>query len=244
MQLDTFNNESPSVGSISVIIVDDHPIMRDGLAHAFSATDDIQVIGTAANAAEGIQLVRAHRPQVVLMDINLPDMNGLEAAARIKAEFRQRVSVVLVTAHDDLEQIIHAMRVGASGYCSKEIEVEKLILTVRTVVGGGYMIQGQAYSERGLQEWLATQAESLGGRFVTDTTEHLIPLSPREMEILRCVTRGLSNKEIALALGISHQTVKNHMTNVLDKLGVEDRTQAAVYALKHGWVRVGDDAAE
>lgn len=224
---------------IRVLIVDDHPIMREGLARLLevAAEEEIVVIDQAGNGEEALKKVRQYRPQVVLLDINLPGANGLEVTAQIKSEFRDSVHVVLMTAHDDQEQIIHAMRIGASGYCSKEIETVKLIETIQHAAKGDYSIRGKLYSERGLQEWLNAQTESLGG-YYTESGDHLVPLSPREMEILRCVTRGLSNKEIARELGISHQTVKNHMTNVLDKLGVEDRTQAAVYALKRGWVRI------
>lgn len=224
---------------IQVLIVDDHPIMRDGLVQLLrvAADKEIEVVGQAASGEEALKEVRVRRPQVVLLDINLPGANGLEVTGQIKAEFRNSVRVVLMTAHDDQEQIIHAMRIGASAYCSKEIETDKLIDTIKHAALGDFVIRGKIYNDRTLQEWLNAQTESLGG-YYTESGDHLVPLSPREMEILRCVTRGLSNKEIARELGISHQTVKNHMTNVLDKLGVEDRTQAAVYALKRGWVRI------
>src|SRR5258708_37013629 len=111
---------------------------------------------------------------------------------------------------------------------------------IRQVAQGNYMIAGKVYNERGVQEWLNNRVEALSGPYVVDSSEHFVPLSPREMEILRCVTRGLSNKEIASELGISHQTVKNHTTSILDKLNVEDRTQAAVYPLHRGCVRISD----
>lgn len=212
--------------------------MRDGLMRLLEFADDLDVVGQASNGEEALKLVRELRPEVVLLDINLPKINGIEAAAQIKSEFRRAISVVLMTAHDDQEQIIHAMKSGASAYCSKEIETEKLLDTIRFVAQGGYAIQGKHYTERTLQEWLNQRTEALGGSYLAESGDHFVPLSPREMEILRCVTRGMSNKEIATELGISHQTVKNHMTSVLDKLGVEDRTQAAVYALKRGWVRM------
>jgi len=111
---------------------------------------------------------------------------------------------------------------------------------IRQVARGNYMIAGKVYNERGVQDWLNSKVEALSGPYMVDNGEHFVPLSPREMQILRCVTRGLSNKEIASELGISHQTVKNHMTSILDKLNVDDRTQAAVYALQRGWVRISD----
>lgn len=223
---------------INVLIVDDHPIMRDGLRRLFEFEDDIVVVGEAGTGELALKMARDLLPNVVLLDINLPALNGLQVTSLLKSTFRQEIGVILLTAHDDKEQILHAMRAGASAYCSKEIEVEKLIETIRQVSRGNYVVGGKVYNERGISEWLNEQVEALAKPYVVDAGEHFVPLSPREMEILRCVTRGLSNKEIASELGISHQTVKNHMTSILDKLNVEDRTQAAVYALQRGWVRV------
>ncbi len=223
---------------ISVLIVDDHPIMRDGLARLFAFVDDIVVVGEAGSGEEALRLARSLLPRVVLLDINLPQMNGLQVTVQLKAKFRNQIGIILLTAHDNSDQIVHAMRAGASAYCSKEIEIEKLIDTIRQVVRGNFVIEGKVYNEHTLHEWLNSQIEALSGPYLAESGEHFFPLSPREMEILRCVTRGLSNKEIAVELGISHQTVKNHMTSILDKLNVEDRTQAAVYALQRGWVRM------
>ncbi len=225
---------------INVLIVDDHPIMRDGLRRLFEFEEDIAVVGEAGTGELALQMARDLLPNVVLLDINLPTLNGLQVTSLLKSAFRYEVGVILLTAHDDKEQIVHAMRAGASAYCSKEIEPSALIETIRQVARGNYMIGGIVYNERGITDWLNSQVEALAGPYMVDTGDHFVPLSPREMEILRCVTRGLSNKEIASELGISHQTVKNHMTSILDKLNVEDRTQAAVYALQRGWVRAID----
>jgi DNA-binding NarL/FixJ family response regulator len=224
---------------INVMIVDDHPIMRDGLRRLLETEPDIKVIAETGTGEQALVMVKEFQPDVVLLDINLPNLNGLQVTSRLKAD-HSRVAVVLLTAYDDAEQILHAMRAGASAYCPKDIATDPLIGVIREVARGNYVIQGKVYNERGVQDWLNIQVEQLTGPYTIDTGEHYVPLSPREMEILRCVTRGLSNKEIAQELGISHQTVKNHMTSILDKLNVEDRTQAAVYALKRGWVRIQD----
>jgi DNA-binding NarL/FixJ family response regulator len=219
------------------MIVDDHPIIREGLRKLLEMESDIVVIAETGTGEQALDLAREKQPDVVLLDINLPRMNGLQVASLLKAD-RTRTAVVLLTAYDDEEQILHAMRSGASAYCPKDIETGRLLEVIRQVARGNFVIGGKVYNERGVQEWLNSQVEALSGPYVVDSGEHFVPLSPREMEILRCVTRGLSNKEIAHELGISHQTVKNHMTSILDKLNVEDRTQAAVYALQRGWVRV------
>ncbi len=224
---------------ITVLIVDDHPIIREGLRKLLEMEDDIVVVAEAGNGEQALSIVRQAQPDIVLLDINLPNLNGLQVASLLKAE-HARTGIVLLTAYDDEEQVLHAMRAGASAYCPKDIETDRLLEVIRQVAGGNYVIGGKVFNERSVQDWLSERVEALAGPYVADNGEHFVPLSPREMEILRCVTRGLSNKEIAQELGISHQTVKNHMTSILDKLNVEDRTQAAVYALQRGWVRISD----
>jgi DNA-binding NarL/FixJ family response regulator len=228
-----------SVQKINVLIVDDHPIMREGLRKLLEEEADIVVVAEAGTGQQALDIARDMQPDVVLLDINLPNLNGIQVTSRLKAE-RSGIAVILLTAYDDEEQILHAMRAGASAYCPKDIEPERLMNVIHQVAHGNYMIADKVYNERGVQEWLNSKVEALTGPYVVDNGEHFVPLSPREMQILRCVTRGLSNKEIASELGISHQTVKNHMTSILDKLNVEDRTQAAVYALQRGWVRISD----
>ncbi|MEP7286585.1 MAG: response regulator transcription factor [Chloroflexota bacterium] len=224
---------------INIVIVDDHPLIREGLHKLLGSETDIVVLAEAANGLQALTTIREVQPDVVLLDINLPDMNGIQVTSKLKSEWRH-MAIVLLTAYDDDEQILHAMRAGASAYCPKEIEPDRLMNVIRQVARGNFVIGGKVYNERGVQEWINNKMEALAGPYVVDNGEHFIPLSPREMEILRCVTRGLSNKQIASELGISQQTVKNHMTSILDKMNVEDRTQAAVYALQRGWVRLVD----
>ncbi|HLY25469.1 MAG TPA: response regulator transcription factor [Aggregatilineales bacterium] len=232
------NKHSPTgLHNISVMIVDDHPIMREGLRKLLEDQDDLKVIAEAMTGPQALEMARDQQPDVVLLDINLPDMNGIQVTSKLKAE-RSKIAVILLTAYDDDEQVLHAMRAGASAYCPKDVEPERLLNVIRQVAKGNYIIRDKVYNERGVQDWINAAVDALSGPYVMDSGEHFVPLSPREMEILRCVTRGLSNKEIASELGISHQTVKNHMTSILDKLNVDDRTQAAVYALQRGWVRV------
>jgi DNA-binding NarL/FixJ family response regulator len=226
---------------ITVLIVDDHPIFREGVRKMLEMEDDFLVLAEASTGPQALDMARQMRPDVALLDINLPQLNGLQVTARLKAE-GNNAAVVLLTAYDDAEQIVHAMRAGASAYCTKELDTESLLEVIRQVARGNFVVGGKVYTERGLHEWLEGKVEALAGPNVLDSGEHFGPLSPREMEILRCVTRGLSNKEIAQELGISHQTVKNHITSILDKLNLEgrSRTQAAVYALQRGWVRAQD----
>ncbi len=178
-----------------------------------------------------------------MLDINLPGINGLQVTSRLKVEHISTV-IVLLTAYDDTEQVLHAMRSGASAYCPKDIEPEILIDIVHRVVNGYFVVANRMFDSEELKAWLDAGVEAVTGPYMIDPGEHFVPLSPREMEILQYVTQGKSNKEIAQSLGISHQTVKNHMTSILKKLDVRDRTQAAVYALQRGWVRASKKADE
>lgn len=224
---------------ISVLIVDDHPLFREGLQQALSLEDDIAVVGQIEDGEKALRAARDLQPDVVLLDISLPSMNGLQVARQLKAE-RNSVAVVLLTGYHDAGQVLHAMRAGASAYCAKGVMPDELVKVIRDVANGLFIVGEERMDERKLESWIQTNIQAMSGPYIVDAEEHFIPLSPREMEILEFVTHGLSNKEIAIKLQISQQTVKNHMTAILKKLNVEDRTQAAVTALRLGWVRMHD----
>ncbi|MCB9453887.1 MAG: response regulator transcription factor [Anaerolineaceae bacterium] len=224
---------------ISVLVVDDHPMFRDGLVQALRLEDDLEVVGEAADGNEALLKARQLEPEVMILDINLPGLNGHQVARHLKGEL-PNISIVFLTAYHDSEQVLHTMRVGASAYCPKDITPAKLVDIIRDVARGLYVVDDERLDERALSAWIQSNIEQLGGAYIVDSEEHYIPLSPREMEILEYVTHGMSNKEIAHKLQISQQTVKNHMTSILKKLNVEDRTQAAVNALRRGWVRMED----
>jgi two-component system response regulator DegU len=227
---------------IKVLVVDDHPFFREGLRNVLASADDLEVIGEAQDGAEALDAARSLQPDVIIMDINIPVLNGMQATRRIKSA-HPHINVIMLTAYDDDEQIYHAIRTGASAYYPKDVSPDHLIEAIRHVSQGNYVVGEQLMNQREIEKWLAEAFERFGS-VLTDIEEKFVPLSPREMEILQLVTRGLSNKEIAYTLGISHQTVKNHMTSILRKLDVEDRTQAAVFALRRGWVRLQDTASE
>jgi len=225
--------------TIGLVIVDDHPLFREGVRNVINAEPDMKVLAEGLTGDQALPLVKEHHPRVALIDVNLPNMNGIQVTRQIVAE-RLSTTVVLLTAYDDVEQILHAFRAGAAAYCSKDIQAGKLLDVIRQVSRGFFVVHDQVYDAAGLEDWLSRGVEAQRRPHLEGEQEAFAPLSPREMEILQFVTRGLSNKEIAAKLGISHQTVKNHMTAILHKLDVEDRTQAAVYALRHGWVRLQD----
>jgi len=222
---------------IKLLIVDDHPVFRGGLIDVMDIDPGISVVGEAADGEVAIEMAHEVSPEVILMDINLPTINGLQVTRKIKAQLPD-IKVIMITGYDDAEQVFHAIRAGASAYCPKDITPEALISVIHSVYQGKYYVDEKTLTYDELMSWVEQRIGRFAGPMVSESDEMFIPLSPREMEILEHVTRGLSNKEIAYKLGISHQTVKNHMTAILRKLRVDDRTQAAVYALRHGWVRL------
>ena len=221
---------------ITIVIVEDHPLFQQGIADALSLEPDLSVIGSASSGEMGLELILARQPHVALVDVNLPGMNGQQITLRL-AEEKNHTRVVLLTGYDDIEQKMHAMRSGAAAFCTKNILPEDLIQVIRQVVEGFYVIDGRTLSEAQLHSYLDSFTPS-ASRINSVRGDTVQPLSKREMEVLSCVTQGMSNKEIARHLGISQQTVKNHVTSILRKLGLEDRTQAAIFAVQQGWVQL------
>lgn len=221
------------------MIVDDHPLFRGGLRSALELDDSVEVIGEAEDGQQALEMARSFRPQVILMDVNLPVKNGLQATRELTAE-RPELAVIILTAYHDDEQMLHAVRAGAYGYFPKEVAPSELLGAIRQVSEGSYVINDEVLAKPQVASWLIAQFENMQIGNDDAPEETFRALSTREMEILKLITKGLSNKEIARALGISRQTVKNHMTSILRKLAVNDRTQAAVYALRRGWIRLED----
>lgn len=221
---------------ITILVVDDHPLFRQGVVDTLSLEPEFRVIAQAINGEEALASIRSLMPDIAIVDINLPVLNG-QQVAQVAASEKLPTRIILMTGYDDDEQMKQAIRVGAAAYCVKDLDPAKLATVVRQVAEGNYVIGETVYTGEELKQWQepTTQIED---RFPMDGSEPFEPLSPREMEVLGLVTRGMSNKEIATELGISHQTVKNHVTSILHKLNVEDRTQAALYALRRGWFRI------
>lgn len=224
------------MAKITLVIVDDHPIFRQGVVDSLSQEKDLRVVGQAADGNEGLAMIQQLEPDIAIVDVNLPELNGQHLTKQLKSQ-KSRTRVVLLTAYDDSSQAVHSMTAGAAAYCSKDIDPAKLVDVLHSVRDGDFVISEERFTEGGLTRWLAERTE-LAPAAYSNPGDPFEPLSNREMQVLECVTKGMSNKEIAQELGISHQTVKNHVTAILRKLRVDDRTQAAVYALRQGWVRL------
>jgi DNA-binding NarL/FixJ family response regulator len=219
---------------INVAIVDDHFFFRQGVRDVLNAERDVTVVAESGDGEEAIELISRIRPDVVLMDVNLPTLNGLRVTQQIKAVC-PTTNVIILTAYDDEEQVYRAIRIGASAYFPKDVAPSQLLETVRLVAQGYTVISDQRMTSEEAEQWLLEQYRRYG---ISPEDSTFSPLTSREMEILEQIIGGLSNKEIAVQLGISQQTVKNHVTSILSKLNRSDRTQAAIYALRHGWVRL------
>lgn len=227
------------MANIDVMIVDDHPVFRQGLRDLVETEPDLQIVAEAADGETALELVESEQPDVVLMDINLPTMNGLQVTRKLR-ELHPEIRVIMITGYDDAEQVFHAFRAGASAYCAKDIAPEELIAMIHSAYQGKYVVGKAEMTYEEMVEWIEERIGRMPGALPQDDDDIFEPLTPRQMEVLELVTRGLSNKEIAYKMHISHQTVKNHMTAILRKLRCQDRTQAAVYALSHGWIRLDD----
>jgi DNA-binding NarL/FixJ family response regulator len=223
---------------VMVMIVDDHPLFLEGLHGVLETVEGLRVVGSATDGQEALDIARRLMPDVVLLDINLPSMNGMQVARQLRVDL-PNTAVIMLTAYHDENQVFHAVRAGASAYYPKDVEPDTLIDAIRQVSQGYYVIEENTLTKPELAEWITERFDELGA-FWEGAEDMFMPLSDREMEILQLITRGMSNKQVALELGISHQTVKNHMTSILRKLAVNDRTQAAVYALRKGWIRLQD----
>jgi DNA-binding NarL/FixJ family response regulator len=229
-------------GDITVIIIDDHPLFRQGVVDLLSMRDNIRIVAEASNGEEGLQLIRSLQPDVAIVDINLPGING-QQITQLGVQEKLSTRFILLTAYNDREQVLHSAWAGAAGYCSKDIQPERLLEAISEVRNGNFVIEEKVFSKIEFEEWMNGQMEKARHMY-SEPGSPFHPLSVREMEVLSSVVDGKSNKEIAILLSISHQTVKNHVTSILRKFGVDDRTQAVVYALKRGWVQLSDEKSD
>jgi len=209
---------------IRVLIADDHAMVRQGLKQILELEEDMVVIAQAPNGEEAIKLAKDHHPDVILMDINMPGMNGLQAIKEMKlGNLLSRV--IVLTIHEDREYLFKTLQMGAEGYVLKDADPDVLIEAIRSVN------RGQSYIQANMTKELVKEFNRVTLNEKGKSEENT--LTARELEVLELIAEGMINKEIAKRLYISEKTVKNHVSNIFRKLNVSDRTQAAIYAFKH-----------
>ena len=207
---------------IRVLIADDHHVVRRGLLFFLKTQKDIEVVGEAKNGLEAVELVASLKPDIVLMDLVMPEMDGIQATKKIKKQW-PTIQVLMLTSFSDKDHVLPAIEAGASGYQLKDIEPDELVESIRTIMRGEHTIHPEATTQ--LEEGLRKE----------QNLQHVLnPLTPREQDVLAELTKGKSNREIASSLFVTEKTVKTHISNIFTKLEVQDRTQAALYAVKHG----------
>jgi DNA-binding NarL/FixJ family response regulator len=225
---------------VRILLVEDHALTRIGLKTVVERVGEFQVIGEAENGQQAIDKVDALNPDVVLMDVGMPVMDGIEAARKI-IEKHSNVEIIMLTSHDNERDIMASLAAGADGYCLKDVAPDRLYSAIRSVLGGDVWLDS-SIADKVLRQYStkiqheapsAPPAPGVSGGSNQSLAE---PLSPRELEVLTLVVEGLSNQEIADKLFISLATAKTHVRNILNKLAVDDRTQAAVSAMRRGLV--------
>jgi len=217
-----------------IVLTDDHDLVRAGLKAMLSGMEDIKIVGEAANGREAVEVCGRVQPDLMLMDVRMPEMDGLAATREIKSRW-PRVSVLILTVHENQDYLLEALKAGAAGYVLKDTPRTQLVDSVRSVLGGESSLDQKLATQ--LLQRLATdlpepakENENHGPR-PTDPTE---TLTPRETEVLQLLARGLSNQEVSRELVVSVGTAKNHVQHIISKLGVSDRTQAVVRGLEMG----------
>lgn len=224
--------------TIRVIIVDEQPLFRQGIRATLEQMGDCIIVGDSTNPDEILEIARTENPDVVLLDASLTSADPLEIARQMR-HITARLAIIMLTPSDDEERLFQSIKVGASAYYTRNITTQELAEAVRKVSIGEYLINDDVLAKPQLASRVLKSFRELAVEEEASPTKDLYsPLSGREVEILDYIARGNSNKEIAKSLKISDQTVKNHITSILKKLSVNDRTAAVVHALRHGWIKM------
>jgi two-component system nitrate/nitrite response regulator NarL len=221
--------QEPRKGKIRIVIADDHPIVRDGLRKLLSLEDDIEVVGECNDGCEVLDRVQELDPDVLLLDLRMPNLDGLSALQALQ-QTNKRTRVIVLTASEDKNEFVQAMKLGCSGIVLKQTAPDLIVKSIRKVHGGEIWLD--SHTTAAVMRQFAAPGEigsSTGGK-----SRERSPLSQREREIVQLVAQGYKNKEMAEKMFISEQTVKNHLHNIFDKLGVSDRLELALYAIHKG----------
>ncbi len=223
-----------------IVIIDDHQLFREGVKRILDFEKDFEVVAEGADGSEVLSIVEQYKPDVVIMDINMPNINGIEATRQLVKTYPD-TKVLILSIHDDENYVTHALQTGAMGYLLKEMDADALIEAVKVVAEGGSYLHPKV-THNLVKEYRRLAAEDKSGSSKGQQKQEVrLPLhllTRRECEVLQLLADGKSNRGIGEALFISEKTVKNHVSNILQKMNVNDRTQAVVMAIKNGWVEV------
>ena len=223
----------------SIVIIDDHQLFREGVKRILDFESSFEVVAEGDDGDEAVELVQANNPDVIIMDINMPNINGVEATKQL-IEANPKTKVIILSIHDDESYVTHALKSGANGYLLKEMDADSLVEAVKVVADGGSYLHPKV-THNLVKEFRRLSADgqaNAGGYQQLEIRRPLHILTRRECEVLQLLADGKSNRGIGDALYISEKTVKNHVSNILQKMNVNDRTQAVVVAIKNGWVEV------
>jgi DNA-binding NarL/FixJ family response regulator len=224
---------------IRILIVDDHALFRAGIVNVLAREKDFEVVGEAADGRAAIEAANALSPNIVLMDLSLPQPGGIETTQRIRREL-PATAVIVMAVDEDEEALFASIKAGAAAFLIKDVSPEDLVMVIRRVSKGEFLINDKVFSKPAVASRVLKEFRELAV-YGQEAQPIFAPLSPREVEILDNIAQGMTNKQVAYALSISEQTVKNHMSSILRKLAVNDRTQAVVYAMRQGWIKMPED---
>jgi DNA-binding NarL/FixJ family response regulator len=229
-----------NIGEITrILIVDDHALFRVGIANILGREPDFEIVGEADDSRSAIDRAIETSPNVILMDLSLPSPGGIETTQRIKRELPS-TSIIVLAVSEDEDALFDAIKAGAAAFILKDVGPDDLVTIIRRVVSGEYLINDKVFAKPSVASRVLKEFRELAV-YGQEAAPIFAPLSPREVEILDNIAQGMTNKQVAYALSISEQTVKNHMSSILRKLSVNDRTQAVVYAMRQGWIRMPED---
>ena len=228
----------PESGS-SILLVDDHALVRLGMRSILEREADMEIVGEADDPRSALDLAGQTNPAIILMDLSLPAPGGIEATTRIKREYPS-AGVIVLAVDEDEDALFDAIHAGAAAFILKDVGPDDLVTIIRRVHAGEYLINDKVFAQPAVASRVLKEFRELAV-YGQEAAPIFAPLSPREVEILDNIAQGMTNKQVAYALSISEQTVKNHMSSILRKLSVNDRTQAVVYAMRQGWIRMPED---
>lgn len=220
-----------------IIIIDDHQLFREGVKRILEFEESFEVVAEGDDGSDIISLYKEHMPDVVLMDINMPGKNGVEATAELIKEFPD-AKVIMLSIHDDESYVTHSLKSGALGYMLKEMDADEIVEAIKVVANGGSYLHPKVTKNLVAEFRRLSEHENKGRFHQTEIRRPFHLLTKRECEVLQLLTDGQSNRAIGETLFISEKTVKNHVSSILQKMNVNDRTQAVVTAIKNGWVEV------